>query len=149
MPEGLRFQAVHSRDVADAYVRAAVDGVRGSFNLAAEPVLDPDELARILRCRWRPVPAHALRLGIWGGFRSRVLPVPPELFDLLMSVPVMSTQQAHEVLGWQARTSADDALRSFLEAPTTIHDPATPPLASETSGPLRLHELRGGLGVRA
>jgi nucleoside-diphosphate-sugar epimerase len=149
MPEGLRFQAVHSRDVADAYVRAAVDGVRGSFNLAAEPVLDPDELARILRCRWRPVPAHALRLGIWGGFRSRVLPVPPELFDLLMSVPVMSTQQAHEVLGWQTRTSADDALRSFLEAPTTIHDPATPPLASETSGPLRLHELRGGLGVRA
>jgi len=38
----LRFQAVHTLDVADAYRRAIVGQARGPFNLAAEPVLDPD-----------------------------------------------------------------------------------------------------------
>jgi nucleoside-diphosphate-sugar epimerase len=41
----LRFQAVHSLDVGDAYRRALVDDVRGAFNIAAEPVLDPSEPA--------------------------------------------------------------------------------------------------------
>ena len=37
----LRFQAVHSRDVGDAYRLAIVGDARGAFNVAAEPVLDP------------------------------------------------------------------------------------------------------------
>src|SRR4029079_18225614 len=37
---GLRFQAVHTRDVADAYRLAIVGEVHGAFNVAAEPVLD-------------------------------------------------------------------------------------------------------------
>src|SRR5207253_6405690 len=36
---GLRFQAVHSYDVGEAYRLAAVGDVRGPFNLAADPVL--------------------------------------------------------------------------------------------------------------
>ncbi len=38
---GLRFQAVHSLDVADAYRRAALQPVRGAFNVAADPIVDP------------------------------------------------------------------------------------------------------------
>lgn len=34
---GLRFQAVHSLDVGDAYRRAVLKDIRGPFNLAAEP----------------------------------------------------------------------------------------------------------------
>jgi nucleoside-diphosphate-sugar epimerase len=40
----LRFQAVHSRDVGDAYRLAVVSDARGAFNVAADPVLDPAEL---------------------------------------------------------------------------------------------------------
>src|SRR5215204_1733784 len=48
----LRFQAVHSLDVGDAYRLALVrDDARGAFNIAAEPVLDPDELGRVLGAR--------------------------------------------------------------------------------------------------
>src|SRR3954469_25016177 len=41
---GLRFQAVHSLDVGQAYSLAAVRDVEGPFNIAAGPVLGPDEL---------------------------------------------------------------------------------------------------------
>jgi UDP-glucose 4-epimerase len=37
----LRFQAVHSHDVGEAYRLAVMGDVRGPFNVAAEPVLDP------------------------------------------------------------------------------------------------------------
>ncbi|MCV4784716.1 hypothetical protein OFM36_35330, partial [Escherichia coli] len=40
----LVFQAVHADDVAQAYRLAVVRDVRGAFNIAAEPVLDPAEL---------------------------------------------------------------------------------------------------------
>src|SRR5690242_8234075 len=49
--EGLRFQAVHSLDVGEAYRLAIVGDARGAFNVAAEPVLDPDTLARALGAR--------------------------------------------------------------------------------------------------
>src|SRR2546421_3848018 len=58
----LRFQAVHSLDVGEAYMLAVTRGVRGPFNIAAEPVLDPDELGRILGARPVRVPPAALRL---------------------------------------------------------------------------------------
>src|ERR671910_51652 len=48
----LAFQAVHSYDVGDAYRLALVrDDARGAVNIAAEPVLDSDELGRLLRAR--------------------------------------------------------------------------------------------------
>src|SRR3954463_11638311 len=47
----LVFQAVHSLDVGEAYRLVVVRPVRGAFNVAAEPVLDPDELARALHAR--------------------------------------------------------------------------------------------------
>jgi nucleoside-diphosphate-sugar epimerase len=57
----LRFQAVHTDDVADAYRRAVVGDVAGAFNVAADPVLDPPELARLLDARPVRVPAGVVR----------------------------------------------------------------------------------------
>src|SRR5919202_517044 len=58
---GLRFQAVHSLDVGEAYRLAVTSDARGAFNLAAEPVLDPPTLAGALRARLVPVPQRLLR----------------------------------------------------------------------------------------
>src|SRR4029079_18330326 len=52
--ERLRFQAVHSLDVGEAYRRPRPGRPAGAFNSAAEPVLDPRELGRVLGAR--PVP---------------------------------------------------------------------------------------------
>ena len=57
--ERLRFQGVHSFDVGEAYHLAITRDVRGAFNVAAEPVLDPPELARLLEAR--PVPRARAR----------------------------------------------------------------------------------------
>src|ERR671920_2114830 len=45
--ERLRFQAVHSFDIGAAYHLAITRDVRGAFNVAADPVLDPPELGRL------------------------------------------------------------------------------------------------------
>jgi UDP-glucose 4-epimerase len=47
----LRFQAVHSNDVAEAYRQAIVRDVSGAFNVAAEPAIGPDELSSLLKAR--------------------------------------------------------------------------------------------------
>src|ERR671935_2275915 len=73
----LRFQAVHADDVADAYRRAIVGDARGAFNVAADPVLDGEELGRILGARPVPVPAAALRWGAAAAFQLRLTPTPP------------------------------------------------------------------------
>ena len=44
IPQELVFQAVHAADVADAYWRVLQRRARGAFNIAAEPVLDPNAL---------------------------------------------------------------------------------------------------------
>src|SRR4029453_15824561 len=43
----LRVQAVHADDVAEAYARVLRSDVRGAFNVAADPVLDPAVAARV------------------------------------------------------------------------------------------------------
>ena len=148
LPTQLRLQAVHSTDVAAAYAAAALTPVSGAFNVAADPVLDPDALAALLQTRWRPVPAAALRAVLATAYRARAVPAAPELFDLLMQVPMMATDRARHELGWKPSYDAGEAVSSFLtwDGDTS---PATPPLARSTSGPLRSHELATGLGTRA
>jgi UDP-glucose 4-epimerase len=144
----LRFQAVHTGDVADA-VRAALHRpVTGAFNLAAEPVLDPDTLARTLNARAVPVPAGAVRAAASLSWRLRLQPTPPGWVDLALSVPLMSTQRARAELGWQPRIGADEALLELLEGMRDRAGLPTPPLDPETSGPARSREFQTGVGAR-
>src|SRR3954447_23221393 len=53
----LRLQAVHADDVAEAYARILRADVRGAFNLAADPVLDPRVAAEVFHGVRVPVPA--------------------------------------------------------------------------------------------
>jgi UDP-glucose 4-epimerase len=147
--ERLCFQAVHSDDVADAYRRAALDDVSGPFNIAAEPVLDSAELGRLLAAR--PIPVHAglLRAGAALSYRIRLQPTEPGWLDMGLAVPSMDSGRARRELGWEPRRSATDALRELL---TGIRERAgidTPPLASDSGGPLRVRELLSGIGQRA
>ena len=57
----LRFQAVHSLDVGEAYRLAVVGDARGAFNVAAEPVIDPEVLGELLGARRVPVRGGVLR----------------------------------------------------------------------------------------
>lgn len=128
--KGLRFQAVHAEDVAEAY-RLAIfrPDARGPYNIAADPVLDPDSLARIIGARAVPIPRPVLRLGFHATWAVGAQPTPPGWIDLALQVPLMSTDRARNELGWAPRRTAGDALIELLEG---MHDGAgigTPPLA--------------------
>ena len=147
--EGLRFQAVHSSDVGEAYRLAIVGDVRGAFNIAADPLLDPATLADLLGARRVHFPAGALRAAAAVSWRIRFQPTPPGWVDLALSVPVMDVTRARQELGWQPRIDAGEALLELLEG---IRDGAgldTPPLAPSTGGRLRWREIRTGVGARA
>jgi UDP-glucose 4-epimerase len=132
---GLRFQAVHTEDAADAYCRAVVGDARGAFNIAAEPVLDPEALAGALGARRIPVPVAAARAAVAAGWRLRLLPVGPGWLDMALSVPVMDTGRAARELGWSPRRTSTEALIELLDGMADRAGAPTPPLAPE-DGPM-------------
>src|SRR3954470_8701715 len=144
----LRFQAVHSLDVAEAYRLALVRDVRGPFNLAADPVLDPAQLARIFEKPLVQVPPGLLRGAAGLTWRARLQPTPAGWIDLALQVPLMDTSRAVEELGWRPRSSADDALVELLEGMQHGEGVDTPPLSPDSSGPARVRELASSVGSR-
>jgi nucleoside-diphosphate-sugar epimerase len=143
----LRFQAVHSLDVGDAYRRAILADVHGAFNVAAEPVLDPPALAEALGARLVPARAGMLRALADAAWRLRLSPSPPGWVDLALAVPLMDLTRARSELGWEPRYTAVEALLELLDGLRSGADFPTPPLDGGTSGPLRVHELRTGVGA--
>jgi UDP-glucose 4-epimerase len=146
--ERLVFQAVHSYDVGEAYRLALVGEASGAFNIAAEPVLDPPELARVFEARQVSVPARLLRAGAALSHRLRLQPSEPGWLDMGLSVPLMDTARARELLGWSPRRSATEALRELLAGMREGAGLDTPPLEAGNAGPLRARELLSGVGAR-
>jgi UDP-glucose 4-epimerase len=144
----LAFQAVHSVDAGEAYRLAATGDARGAFNIAAEPVLDPDELGRLLDARPVPVPAAALRAGADLTWRLRLQPSSPGWVDMALSVPLLDTTRARDELGWAPRRTAGEALLELIDGMREGAGIPTPPLDAGTSGPARLRELLTGVGTR-
>jgi UDP-glucose 4-epimerase len=145
---GLRFQAVHSDDVGDAYRRAALADVSGPFNIAAEPVVGSDELARMLRARKVSISPRLLRAAAAATYKLRLQPAEPGWLDMALGVPLMSTERARRELGWTPTRTALQAIHELVAGMRDGADAETPPLAAQTSGPARIHELLTGIGKR-
>jgi len=145
---GLRFQAVHSTDVGEAYRQAVVRDVRGAFNIAGEPVIGPEELSQELDARQVDVPPRVARALMDWSWKLRLQPSPPGWLDMALQVPLMDTGRARTELGWRPRVSALDALLELIEGIRHSKGMPTPPLDPETAGPGRLGELRSGVGAR-
>jgi UDP-glucose 4-epimerase len=125
---GLRVQAVHTRDVAEAYRLAVVGDAHGAFNVAAEPALDARTLARALGARVIPVPPAVARSARAATWQLRLQPTPPGWLDMGLSVPLMDTTRAREELGWQPRRSSLEAIRDVLAGIAEADGEPTPPL---------------------
>jgi nucleoside-diphosphate-sugar epimerase len=144
----LRFQAVHSLDVGDAYRRAVISDVRGAFNLAADPPIGPPELAGIFKARPVKLPRGALRGAAALTFALRLQPSEPGWVDMAFAVPLLDSARARRELGWEPAHTATGALAELLDGMRGGTDYATPPLARATSGPGRIREFLTGLGAR-
>jgi UDP-glucose 4-epimerase len=144
--ERLVFQGVHSLDVGEAYRLAVLSDARGPFNIAAEPVLDPPELGRLLGARPVRVPEKALRVAVDVSWKLRLQPTPAGWLDLALGVPLMDTTRAREELGWRPTRSSGDALLELIDAMRRGDGLDTAPLAPGGTGPLRIREFLTGVG---
>ncbi|GHH87643.1 NAD-dependent epimerase [Streptomyces sulfonofaciens] len=144
---GLRFQVLHARDAAEAYRLAVVRPVRGAFNLAAEPVVDPRLLSELLRARRVPLAAGPVRLALSAFWRLHLVPASPHLFEAVLRLPLMDTRRAREELGWSPRYSSREALGEFLAGLRARTGLPTPPLAPRLPGG-RAQEVMTGVGRR-
>lgn len=144
----LRFQAVHSLDVGEAYRLACVRDVRGAFNIAADPVLDSKELSRILGAPLVSMSEGALRAAAATTWRLRLQPTPPGWIDLALGVPLLDTTRAQTELAWFPSRGADEALEDLLLGLRERAGEKTPPLDPGSGGPGRIKELLSGVGAR-
>lgn len=144
---GLRFQAVHTADAAQAYRLAALSDVRGAFNIAAEPVVDAAMLAACLGARTVRIPVWPVRMSLWLAWQAHLVPASPYLFDGFMQLPLMDINRARTELGWSPRYSAREAIEEFLSGLREGAGMPTEPLAPTTAGG-RAQEVRTGVGVR-
>jgi len=142
----LRFQAVHSRDVGEAYRQAVVREVSGAFNIAAEPEIGVDELCELFGARSFPLPAGALRGAAQVSWKLRLQPTSPGWIDLALGVPMMDTGRARAELGWEPSVSSLDALEDVLQGMRHADGGPTPPLEPTAGGPMRSGEVATGLG---
>src|SRR6185312_5443751 len=108
-PRGLSLQFVHSDDVGDAVARMMLRRVRGSFNVAADP-LDSAALADLVGGRPVGVDPGLFRRAVVALHRLRVVAVTPGWYDVATKSPLMDTTKAQRELGWTAtRTSTESA----------------------------------------
>jgi UDP-glucose 4-epimerase len=145
---GLRLQALHSSDAADAYRRAITTDVRGAFNVAAEPVLDAQSLAELLDAKVVRLPAKVVRSAVAAAWHLHALPASPTLVDLALSLPVMDTSRVRAELGWEPRHTSLDAIGAFLAGLRAGEGDDTPTLRADAGGRLRWREFVTGIGSR-
>lgn len=145
---GLVFQALHTRDAAEAYRLAVSRPVHGAFNIAAEPVVDAAALSELLDARPFKVPAGPIRAALAAAWRLHLVPASPMLFELARSLPLMDTSRARSELGWSPSVSSLDALREFLVGLRHSAGADTPTLRTKAGGFLRTREVTTGVGER-
>lgn len=115
-------QVVHADDLADAFARAVLRRAGGAFNIAAEPVIGPPQVASVLKARWVPIRIAPLRGLVWLAWQLHLVAADPGWIDIATSVPVMSTERARRELGWEPRK---DAVAALAEAVRGVSDRTT------------------------
>ncbi len=124
----LRLQVVHADDVAEAYLLALRGEHAGTFNIAAEPVLDGQLVAAEMDC-WAPrVPMFLLRLLNRLAWRTRLVPAEEGWLELAAAVPLVDCSRAARELGWQPRHDARETLRELLSGVDAGAGTATAPM---------------------
>jgi UDP-glucose 4-epimerase len=131
IPPELVFQAVHADDVADAYWRVLERRAAGAFNIAAEPVLDPNALGWVLHAkRLLPLPLPVLRAVVELSWRLRLQSTDGGWIDMAAGAPIMDTARARGLLGWTPQRTSLESLTEMLDGlGAGTGRQASPPLA--------------------
>lgn len=116
MPTTTVSQVIHVDDLADGIWRTIERRAGGAFNLAAEPVVDPQRVASLLGGRTIAFRASVLKALVSFAWRTRLVAMDPGWIVIATNVPVMSTDRARHELGWVPEVTADEALAEVISA---------------------------------
>ncbi|MEV6961159.1 SDR family oxidoreductase [Streptomyces sp. NPDC051207] len=131
---GLRVQALHTDDAANAYRLAVHSDVRGAFNLAADPPVDAELLGEMLGTRRVRLPRSAARSAIAAAWGLHLLPASPHLFDAVLRLPLMDCTRARAELGWRPVRTSTEVLEEFLRGMRQGAGARTEPLRGRKVG---------------
>lgn len=135
-------QLVHAHDVGEAYRLAATRDVRGAFNIAAEPEIDGERLARALGVRSVTIPPRAARAAAGISWLLRLQPTSPDWLDLALGAPLLDCTRARDELGWRPARDGLETIRELLGGLADRAGGGTPPLRAGD----RVAEIRAGVG---
>ncbi|MCS4593213.1 NAD-dependent epimerase/dehydratase family protein [Brevibacterium sediminis] len=142
---GLRgVQAVHSTDVARAYVASVLHRCAGAFNICADDVLYPKDLAELLdHGRHVPLLNGAVRAALAVGHSSSLVAADEGWLDMGLNVPLMDNGRARRELGWEPEYSAMDSARELLKGMADGEGAASVPLRPRDPGQPQLRATDG------
>jgi nucleoside-diphosphate-sugar epimerase len=144
---GVRFQAVHADDVAEAYRLALTSpNAHGAYNVAAEPVLDLPAIAHLRRTRSFRLPQRFARAAFAAAYALRLHPSEPSWLDVALETPLISSDRIRRELPWLPDRSGLAAIDELFDGLADGAGGGTPPLASATGFSGRFAEVRGGIG---
>jgi UDP-glucose 4-epimerase len=128
LDRGLRIPLIHADDVADAISRVIDQHAVGPFNLAAEPPVERDDVAKALGARPFHVPSGVLGALVDMSWRARLQPIDRGWLDLAFTVPLLDCSRARSELGWSPKWTATAALADLLDGVAHQAHAASPPL---------------------
>ncbi len=143
LDRSLAFQVVHADDVAAAVVAALYRLPGGAFNLVADPVVRPPQIAAVLRARWVHAPRAALRAAAAAAFAARVSPLDPGWVDLAFAVPLLDAGRAEDELAWRPSHSAVSTLEDAVSGMADAAGTSSPALRPRTVAATLLRAARG------
>ncbi|MHB1712864.1 MAG: NAD-dependent epimerase/dehydratase family protein [Acidimicrobiales bacterium] len=126
VPPGIAVPVVHTDDVAEAYRLALLTSVTGAYNIAADPALDVQTLARAFNLRQTGIRNDIARGAASRAWQLHATAVDPGWLDLALRCPALETRRARRELDWKPGHSALDAVRDLVEG--MRGRPIVPPL---------------------
>jgi nucleoside-diphosphate-sugar epimerase len=130
-PAGVRLQALHADDAAEAIRSVIVRRQPGAFNLAADDVLAGQDLADLLAGgRLLELPQGLVRRALAVAWRLRLAAVDEGWFDMGAALPVIDATRARSALRWRPTRTTAEAVLEVVDAIIANAGATTPPLST-------------------
>ncbi|BBX19162.1 epimerase [Mycolicibacterium duvalii] len=119
---------VHADDVAAAVLSAVERKATGAFNLAADPPLTRDGVAKVMHAKPIHIPSGLLGTLVDLSWRTRVQPIDRGWLDMAFTVPLLNCARARAELDWRPQWSSMAALSDVLTGVAQQAYAESPPL---------------------